>query len=144
MTINLKLPSFLTKALLPLLEISLSHEDPARIINMGSVDGFHVNYLPTFSLRPSQAGLLHLTRALTTHLASRHINVNAIATGLFPSKMPAHTLETADDEVAEMVRRKRVGEAADMAGAGIYLSSKGGRYVAGTILSVDDGLTGTL
>ncbi len=79
MAINLKAPFFLTKALLPLLEQAASHEDPARVINIGSVDGLHVNSLPTFSYGPSKAGIHHLTRTLAAHLASRHINVNAIA-----------------------------------------------------------------
>ena len=144
MAINLKAPFFLTKALLPLLERAASHEDPARVINIGSVDGLHVNVLPTFSYGPSKAGIHHLTRTLAAHLASRHINVNAIAPGPFPSKMMAHTLKTAGDKVIEMVPRKRIGEPADIAGAAIYLSSKASSYVTGIVLPVDGGLTGAL
>ncbi len=142
MAINLKAPFFLTKALLPLLEKAASHEDPARVINIGSVDGLHVNFLPTFSYGPSKAGLHHLTRTLAAHLASRHINVNAIAPGPFPSKMMAHTLQTAGDKVIEMVPRKRIGEPADIAGTAIYLSSKASSYVTGIVLPVDGGLSG--
>ncbi len=144
MAINLKAPFFLTKALLPLLEKAASHEDPARVINIGSVDGLHVNFLPTFSYGPSKAGLHHLTRTLAAHLASRHINVNAIAPGPFPSKMMAHTLETAGDKVIEMVPRKRIGESADIAGTAIYLSSKASSYVTGIVLPVDGGLSGAM
>ncbi len=144
MAINLKAPFFLTKALLPLLEKAASHEDPARVINIGSVDGLHVNFLPTFSYGPSKAGLHHLTRTLAAHLASRHINVNAIAPGPFPSKMMAHTLETAGDKVIEMVPRKRIGEPVDIAGTAIYLSSKASSYVTGIVLPVDGGLSGAM
>ena len=144
MAINLKAPFFLTKALLPLLERAASHEDPARVINIGSIDGLHVNSLPTFSYGPSKAGIHHLTRTLAAHLASRHINVNAIAPGPFPSKMMAHTLKTAGDKVIEMVPRKRIGQPADIAGAAIYLSSKASSYVTGIVLPVDGGLTGAL
>ena len=68
MDINVKGPFFLTQALLPLLEAASSDSDPARIINVGSVDGINVNRLPTFSYGPSKAAVHHLTRVLAAHL----------------------------------------------------------------------------
>jgi len=144
MTINLKSPFFLTKALLPLLEKAASHDNPARVINIGSIDGLHVNELPTFSYGPSKAGMHHLTRTLAAHLASRHINVNAIAPGPFESKMMAHSLKTMGDEIVQRVPRKRIGEPADMAGAAIFLASKASSYITGVVLPVDGGITGAL
>lgn len=144
MGINLKAPFFLTRALLPQLEAAASEENPARVINIGSIDGLHVNRLPTFSYGPSKAGLHHLTRTLAAHLASRHINVNAIAPGPFESKMMAHTLKTAGDRIVKMVPRGRIGEPSDMAGAAIFLSSKASSYVTGIVLPVDGGITGAL
>jgi len=144
MAINLKAPFFLTQALLPLLEKAASHEDPARVINIGSIDGLHVNKMPTFSYASSKAGVHHLTRALAAHLAGRNINVNAIAPGPFESKMMAHTLKTAGDKIVQMVPRKRIGEPSDMAGAAIFLSAKASAYITGVILPVDGGITGAL
>jgi NAD(P)-dependent dehydrogenase (short-subunit alcohol dehydrogenase family) len=144
MTINLKSPFFLTQALLPLLENGASHEDPARVINIGSISGLHVGTLPTFSYNASKAGIHHLTRTLAANLASSHINVNAIAPGPFESKMMAHTLQTMGEQVIENVPRKRIGEPSDMAGAAIFLSSKASSYITGVVLPVDGGITGAL
>jgi len=144
LNVNLKSPFFLTQKLLPLLEKAASHEDPARIINIGSIDGLHVTDLPTFPYGASKAGLHHLTRILAAHFAEKHINVNAIAPGPFETKMMAHTLKTQGDKIVQRVPRKRIGRAADMAGAAIFLSSKASSYVTGVVLPVDGGLTGTL
>jgi NAD(P)-dependent dehydrogenase (short-subunit alcohol dehydrogenase family) len=142
MNINVKSPFFLTQALLPLLEKSASPDDPARIIMVGSVDGLGVNQLPTFSYGPSKAAVHHLTRVLASHLADRNIAVNAIAPGPFPSQMMAHTLDTMGEKIRQGVPLKRIGEAGDMAGAAIYLSSKASSYVTGVVLPVDGGIIG--
>ncbi len=139
MDINLKGPFFLTQALLPLLEVSASAADPARIINIGSIDGLNVNELPTFSYGPSKAALHHLTRTLASHLSARQIAVNAIAPGPFPSKMMEHTLDTMGERIRQGVPLKRVGEATDMAGAAIFLASKAGAYITGAVIPVDGG-----
>jgi NAD(P)-dependent dehydrogenase (short-subunit alcohol dehydrogenase family) len=144
LNVNLKSPFFLTQKLLPLLEKGASHESPSRIINIGSIDGLHVTDLPTFPYGASKAGLHHLTRILASHLAEKHINVNAIAPGPFETRMMAHTLKTQGDRVVQKVPRKRIGVAADMAGAAIFLSSMASSYVTGVVLPVDGGLTGTL
>ena len=144
MAINLKAPFFLTQALLPLLEKAATHEEPARVINIGSIDGMHVNSLPTFSYASSKAGIHHLTRSLAAHLAGRHINVNAIAPGPFESKMMAHSLKTAGDKIVQMVPRKRIGVPEDMAGAANFLSAKASAYVTGLVLPVDGGITGAM
>jgi NAD(P)-dependent dehydrogenase (short-subunit alcohol dehydrogenase family) len=143
LNVNLKSPFFLTQKLLPLLRKAGSHDDPARVVNIGSIDGLHVTRLPTFSYGASKAGFHHLTRILALHLADGHINVNAIAPGPFETKMMAQTLKTAGAEIIERVPRKRIGRPADMAGAAIFLSSKASSYVTGVVLPVDGGLTGT-
>ena len=142
MDINVKGPFFLTQALLPLLEAAATADDPARIINVGSIDGINVNRLPTYSYAPSKAAIHHLTRMLAAHLADRHITANAIAPGPFPSKMMAATLEEYGEQIRKGVPLGRIGEADDMAGAAIFLASKAANYVTGVVLPVDGGITG--
>jgi len=142
MNINVKSPFFLSKALLPMLEIAARTDDPARIIMVGSVDGLNVNRLPTFSYGPSKAAIHHLARVLAGHLANRHITVNAIAPGPFPSKMMAGTLERYGDQIRRGVPLQRIGEPADMAGAAIFLASRASSYVTGVVIPVDGGIVG--
>jgi len=142
MTINVKSPFFLTQALLPLLENAASAEDPARIIMVGSIDGLNVNQMPTFSYGPSKAAVHHLTRTLAAHLADRHITANAIAPGLFPSKMTAATIDAMGDKIIQGTPLKRAGKPSDMAGVAIYLASRASSFVTGVVIPVDGGLTG--
>lgn len=142
MDINLKSPFFLTRALLSMLEASGTHEDPARVIMIGSVDGLNVNRLPTFSYGPSKAAIHHLARTLATHLADRHITCNAVAPGLFPSKMTAATIDAIGDKIIAGTPLKRAGKPSDMAGVAIYLSSKASSFVTGVVIPVDGGITG--
>ena len=140
MDVNVKGPFFLTQALLPLLEEAATPADPARIINIGSIDGLNVNKLGTYSYGPSKAAIHHLTRTLASHLAGRNITANAIAPGPFPSKMTAGIAKTMGEDIRQSVPLQRWGEPADMAGAAIYLASKAGAYVSGAVIPVDGGI----
>jgi len=141
--LNLKAPFFLTRAFLPLLEAGGTHDDPARVINVGSIDGLHVPSLPTYSYSASKAGLHHLTRVLARELGPRQITVNAVAPGPFESKMMAATLEAFGEQIAASAPLKRIGRPDDMAGAAIYLSSRAGAYLTGAIIPVDGGIATT-
>jgi NAD(P)-dependent dehydrogenase (short-subunit alcohol dehydrogenase family) len=140
MDINVKGPFFLTQAMLSLLEASASAGDPARIINVGSIDGLNINKMGTYSYGPSKAAIHHLTRTLASHLADRHITANAIAPGPFPSKMTAGIQCAMGDQITENIPLKRWGVPADMAGTAIYLASKAGAYVSGSVIPVDGGI----
>jgi len=140
LALNLKAPFLLTRALLPQLEKAASPGDPARVINVGSIDGLQVPGLDTFSYSASKAGLHHLTRVLAKKLASRGITVNAIAPGPFESKMMAQTLEIFGDAIRASCPLGRIGEPEDMAGVAIYLSSRAGAYVTGAVIPVDGGI----
>lgn len=143
LNLNLKSPFFLTRALLAKLEARGSHDDPSRVINIGSIDGLHVSSLPTYSYAASKAGIHHLTRMLARDLGPRHITVNAVAPGPFESKMMAATLETFGDAIAAGAPLRRIGRPDDMAGVAVFLASRAGSYVTGAVIPVDGGIATT-
>lgn len=140
---NLKSVFFLTQALLPSLRAAASPADPARVINVGSIDGLHVNPMDTYPYSASKAGVHHLTRALARRLGPEQITVNAIAPGPFESKMMAATLEAFGDSIAKSAPLGRIGRPDDMAGVAVYLSSRAGAYVTGAVIPVDGGIATT-
>jgi len=142
--LNLKAPFFLTRAFLPLLEAAGTDEDPARIINIGSIDGLRVPPFPTYAYSASKAGLHHMTRVLARELGPRRITVNAVAPGPFESKMMAATLKAMGDAIADAAPLRRIGRPDDMAGVAIYLASRAGAYVTGTVIPVDGGIGTTV
>jgi NAD(P)-dependent dehydrogenase (short-subunit alcohol dehydrogenase family) len=141
--LNLKAPFFLTRAFLPLLEEAGTHEDPARVVNVGSIDGLHVPPMNTYSYSASKAALHHMTRVLARELGPRHITVNAVAPGPFESKMMHSTLEAFGAEIAARSPLGRIGRPDDMAGVVVFLSSRAGSYVTGSVIAVDGGIATT-
>ena len=143
--LNVKGTFFLVKELLPLLEAGGSAEDPARIINVGSIDAFHIPQHETYAYSASKAALHQLTKHLAAQLAPRHIAANVIAPGMFPSKMLAGTVERKGlESMVAPIPLKRLTSDSDMAGAAIYLASRAGSYVTGAVLPVDGGYATTL
>lgn len=131
-----------TKFLTPLLKAAGTQEHPARVINIGSVDGIHVPALETYSYSSSKAAVHQLTRHLAKHLAPE-ITVNAIAPGPFQSRMMRATLEAAGDAMNRMMPLRRIGSPEDMAGTAIFLSSRAGAFVTGAVIPVDGGVATT-
>jgi NAD(P)-dependent dehydrogenase (short-subunit alcohol dehydrogenase family) len=140
MNLNVKGVFFLTVKLLPLLRKAASDEDPARVINIGSVDGLRVPQLENYAYSASKAALHMLTRHMAHHLVGDHVTINAIAPGPFPSKMTKFIFDMGEDAVASTVPLGRVGRPDDVAGTAIYLSSKAGSYLTGTIIPVGGGV----
>lgn len=143
MALNVRAPFVLVQRLLPALEAAATEEDPARVINVGSIDALRVPELESYAYTASKAALHHLTRHLARTLAPRRIHVNAIAPGLFETKMTAFMF---DDDPARVVRQipaGRAGRAEDMAGIALYLASRAGAYAVGSVIPVDGGAATT-
>ena len=142
MDTNVRGPFFLTQQLLGLLRAAAEPDDPARVINVASVDGLKAPSMETYSYSASKAGIIHLTRHLANRLASEHVTVNAIAPGPFDSKMMAFILDdpAARSALAAQVPLGRIGEPDDMAAAAVYLASRAGSYITGVTLPVAGGI----
>jgi len=137
--LNMKTPFFLTQALKPLLA-KAGETQPAKVINIASIDGIAVNPMETYSYAASKAGLIHLTKRMATHLIQHNIVTSAIAPGAFASEMNRAARDQAE-AVAARIPAKRIGADEDMAGAAIFLASRAGDYVVGNTLVVDGGVT---
>jgi NAD(P)-dependent dehydrogenase (short-subunit alcohol dehydrogenase family) len=141
--LNLKSPFWLVQALLPALRRAGTADDPARVVNVGSIDGIHVSKLPVYSYASSKAALHQLTRVLARELGPQHVTVNAVAPGPFPSKMMAATLDAFGDAIAASAPLRRIGRDDDMAGIAVFLASRAGSYLTGTVIPVDGGIATT-
>jgi NAD(P)-dependent dehydrogenase (short-subunit alcohol dehydrogenase family) len=134
----------LTVSLLPALRAAATAEDPARVVNIGSVDGIRPPVMESYSYGASKAAVHMLTRHLAKRLAGEQITVNAIAPGPFESKMMAFML--ADEEsrraVEAMVPLGRIGRPDDAAGLTIFLCSRAGSYLTGAVIPLDGGIVG--
>ena len=150
MDTNVKGVFFLTQKLLPLLRKAAAEGAPARVINIGSIDGLKSAAFDTFSYGASKAAVHHLTRFLAAHLTKEKILCNAIAPGPYPTWMLSTGVgfggetENADwDRVGRGNPSGRVGTAQDNAGLAIFLSSRAGEYVVGQVIASDGGAVGT-
>jgi NAD(P)-dependent dehydrogenase (short-subunit alcohol dehydrogenase family) len=141
MALNVKGVFHLTRFMVPLLEKGGNDDDPARVINIGSIDGLQAPALETYAYSSSKAAVHHLTRVLAHRLAPQRITVNAIAPGPFESKMMEATLERFGDSIRASCPLGRIGRPDDMAGTAIFLASRAAAYLTGTIIPVDGGIS---
>jgi NAD(P)-dependent dehydrogenase (short-subunit alcohol dehydrogenase family) len=140
--LNVTAPFALTRDLTPMLERGATPDDPARVVNVGSVAGLRAERLigtGTFAYSASKAALHHLTRTLAMELGPRGITVNAIAPGFFQSRMTADVLKHRAKEITAACPLGRIGRPAEMAGAVVYLASRAGAYTNGAVIPIDGG-----
>jgi NAD(P)-dependent dehydrogenase (short-subunit alcohol dehydrogenase family) len=139
LALNVKGIFHMTKFARPLLDMAGTPDSPARVINIGSIDGLQVPSMETYSYSASKAAVHQLTRHLAKFMAPK-VTVNAIAPGPFESKMMAATLAAFGEAIADGAPMKRIGQPSDMAGTAIFLASPAASYITGVILPVDGGI----
>jgi len=142
MGVNVKAPFVLTQAFLPKLQAAATADDPARIINIGSVYGVTSQVLTAFSYGVSKAAIHQLTKILAAELAPRGIVVNAIAPGFFPSKM-THFMMSDENRMAamrKMIPLGREGSKDDIGALALYLGSRASSYMTGNVIPLDGGV----
>lgn len=143
MDVNVKSPFFLTQALAPLLKKNATAKNASSVINIGSIAGLVGNAVDNFSYAASKCAVHQLTRVLATEMAADHVRVNAIAPGRFYSKMTEFLSDNQEafEEELQSIPMRRWGEATDIAGVAIMLSSPAGAFITGQIIPVDGGTT---
>jgi NAD(P)-dependent dehydrogenase (short-subunit alcohol dehydrogenase family) len=144
LAMNLHAPFAVVQRLLPELQAAARADDPARVIQIGSVAGARVERLGAFSYAASKAGLHHLSREMAAELAPRGITVNTIVPGYFPTKMTSHIRadESRVQALMERIPLGRLGRPADIAGLCVFLASPVSSYITGAEIVLDGGLSG--
>lgn len=113
-----------------------------KIINIASVAGLKVRppeITNTIGYTTSKAAVIHFTKDLAIKWARHNIHVNAIAPGMFRTKMTIGTLAQKEREIIENIPLKSIGDENMLKGAALYLAAKASDFVTGTVLSVDGG-----
>ncbi len=147
MDTNVKAVFFLTQKLLPQLRAAAAGPSPARVVNIGSIDGLKNSMFEAWSYGASKAAVHHLTRFMAGHLTRERILCNAIAPGPYPTWMLSTGVgfggrtEGVDwDSVGSRNPSGRVGTAQDIAGLATFLCSRAGEYVVGQVIASDGGI----
>lgn len=139
--LNLKAPFFILQKFLPLLRAGGTAERPASLINIGSVGALKVGPKENYAYQASKSAIHWMAKGLAKRLGREHITANVIAPGFFESEMTVITSDEMRKMVEGMVPRGRVGTPEDLAGTAIYLASRAGAYVTGSVIPVEGGLS---
>lgn len=136
----MRTPFLMVQAFLPALLVKADTEDPTRVINIGSVDGIKPPFLDSYPYPAAKAGVHQLTRQLARTIGPKGVSVNAIAPGAFPSRTAAPVLEKHLQDFIDVTPLARIGRPDDMAGTVVYMASRAGAFLNGSIIVLDGGL----
>jgi len=110
-----------------------------RIVNIASVVGL-IGNKGQANYAASKAGLIGFTRAVAKELASRNVLVNAVAPGYIDTELTRDLSDDVKQALQAAIPLERLGTAADVAGAVLFLASDFASYITGQVLVVDGGM----
>ncbi|MGF1595223.1 MAG: SDR family NAD(P)-dependent oxidoreductase [Kiloniellaceae bacterium] len=144
--VNLKSMFLTCKQVLP----AMLRQGGGAIVNIGSIAGIRDTGVPYISYSASKGAVVPFTRSVALQYARQGIRANAILPGLMNTPMIVEPLKGAyaEGDVDEMIRKRdaqcptgRMGDAWDVAYAALFLASDEAKYITGTELVVDGGIT---
>ncbi|KAK5150594.1 hypothetical protein LTR04_006784 [Oleoguttula sp. CCFEE 6159] len=121
-------------------------EVKSQVIATSSIGGYNRMSAAGIAYNTSKAATTHMIKQLATLMVPHSIRFNALAPGLFPSELAAPLLELANGDMTKegafeksFIPAGRTGSEEDMAGTILYLASRAGAYLNGTIVVIDGG-----
>jgi NAD(P)-dependent dehydrogenase (short-subunit alcohol dehydrogenase family) len=123
-------------------KLSMIPRKYGKIINIASIAGLvgtEPGFMPTIAYNSSKGGVVNFTRSLGAEWATHNITVNAIAPGVFPSKMSKGMIDRAEQYIMDQTPMKRLGGDEDLKGVTVLLASDASAYMTGQIIAVDGG-----
>jgi gluconate 5-dehydrogenase len=115
-----------------------------RILNIASIAGLAGNSadMTMVAYNTSKAAVINFTRTLAGEWGKHNINVNALAPGMFPSKMTKGTIERIGAQaLAGHAPLQRIGDDDDLKGATLLFCSRAGKHITGQTLPIDGGVS---
>ncbi|HEU5229169.1 MAG TPA: glucose 1-dehydrogenase [Ktedonobacteraceae bacterium] len=109
------------------------------IVNIASIAGLGGGQMNTVGYNTSKAAVINMTRALAIEWSQRGVRVNAIAPGMFRTRMTEAILQRAESVVAENTPMKRIGQPGELGPAVLFLASDSASYITGQVLAIDGG-----
>jgi NAD(P)-dependent dehydrogenase (short-subunit alcohol dehydrogenase family) len=113
-----------------------------KIINIASIAGLsgtEPEFMPTIAYNTSKAGVINFTKSVACEWGKYNIHVNAVAPGVFPSKMSHGMIDRSEKYILDHTPLRRMGTDADLKGVTVLLASDASDFMTGTVIPVDGG-----
>lgn len=110
-----------------------------KIINIASIIGL-IGNAGQSNYAASKGGVISFTKSIAKELASRNINVNAIAPGYIKTDMTAKLTGDLQESMLKMIPLGRFGEPSDVANAALFLVNESSNYITGHVIQVNGGM----
>jgi 3-oxoacyl-[acyl-carrier protein] reductase len=118
---------------------SMMKQRAGKIINISSIVGV-IGNAGQANYCASKAGIIGLTKSVARELASRNIQVNAIAPGYIETDMTGELSEDVQEKLKTTIPLGRIGRPEEIAAAAAFLASDQSDYITGQVIQVDGGM----